>query len=74
MPIRRRRYSQRELDFLAIVYPSLPNDMIGGWLGLISAVTLMVLGPTVKFAVPGFWDVSLLWGKEKNHCGLGAPG
>lgn len=34
---------------------------------------LLVLGPTLKFDVPGFLDVSLLYGKEWNHCGLGAP-
>ena len=34
---------------------------------------LLVLGPTLKFDVPGFLDVSLLFGKEWNHCGLGAP-
>jgi nucleoside-specific outer membrane channel protein Tsx len=31
---------------------------------------LIVAGPTLKFDVPGFLDVSLLWGKEWNHCGL----
>jgi nucleoside-specific outer membrane channel protein Tsx len=34
---------------------------------------LLVLGPTLKFDVPGFLDVSLFAGKEWNHCGLGAP-
>ena len=34
---------------------------------------LVVAGPTLKFDVPGFLDVSLLAGKEWNHCGLGAP-
>lgn len=34
---------------------------------------LVVIGPTLKFDVPGFLDVSLLYGKEWNHCGLGAP-
>lgn len=35
---------------------------------------LLVLGPTLKFDVPkGFVDLSLLLGKEWNHCGLGAP-
>ena len=34
---------------------------------------LLVVGPTLKFVVPGFLDVSLLYGKEWNHCGLGAP-
>lgn len=34
---------------------------------------LLVVGPTLKFDVPGFLDVSLLYGKEWNHCGLGAP-
>ncbi len=34
---------------------------------------LLVVGPTIKFDVPGFLDVSLLAGKEWNHCGLGAP-
>lgn len=32
-----------------------------------------MVGPTLKFDVPGFLDVSLLYGKEWNHCGLGAP-
>lgn len=32
---------------------------------------LLVVGPTLKFDVPGFLDVSLLLGKEWNHCGLG---
>ena len=34
---------------------------------------LLVVGPTLKFDVPGFLDVSLLYGRESNHCGLGAP-
>ncbi len=34
---------------------------------------LFVVGPTLKFDVPGFLDVSLLYGKEWNHCGLGSP-
>lgn len=34
---------------------------------------LLVIGPTLKLDVPIFWDVSLLWGREQNHCGLGAP-
>lgn len=34
---------------------------------------LLVLGPTLKFDVPGFLDISLLLGKEWNRCGLGAP-
>jgi len=34
---------------------------------------LLVVGPTLKFDVPGFLDVSLLYGKEWNHCGLGSP-
>ena len=34
---------------------------------------LVVVGPTLKFDVPGFLDVSLLYGKEWNHCGLGSP-
>ncbi|CAM5781988.1 hypothetical protein [Castellaniella caeni] len=35
---------------------------------------LLVAGPTFSLDVPkGFFDVSLLWGKEWNHCGLGAP-
>jgi hypothetical protein len=35
---------------------------------------LWVVGPTLKFdaPVPGYWDVSLLYGRESNHCGLGA--
>ncbi len=33
---------------------------------------LVVAGPTLKFDVPGFLDVSLLAGKEWNHCGLGS--
>ena len=32
---------------------------------------LLVVGPTLKFDVPGFLDLSLLLGKEWNHCGLG---
>ncbi len=32
---------------------------------------LLVVGPTLKFDVLGFLDVSLLLGKEWNHCGLG---
>jgi nucleoside-specific outer membrane channel protein Tsx len=35
---------------------------------------LLVVGPTLKFDVPGFLDVSLFYGQEWNHCGLGAPG
>ncbi|HRP25058.1 MAG TPA: hypothetical protein PLC66_13850 [Thauera sp.] len=31
---------------------------------------LLVLGPTLKFDVPGFLDLSLLVGKEWNRCGL----
>ncbi|WP_248282000.1 hypothetical protein [Parazoarcus communis] len=34
---------------------------------------LFVVGPTLKFDVPGFLDVSLFYGKEWNHCGLGSP-
>ncbi|MCQ9617251.1 hypothetical protein L1889_11585 [Paenalcaligenes niemegkensis] len=35
---------------------------------------LLVVGPTLRFDVPkGFVDLSLLYGKEWNHCGLGAP-
>lgn len=34
---------------------------------------LFVVGPTLKLDVPGFWDISLLYGRESNHCGLGAP-
>lgn len=34
---------------------------------------LVVVGPTLKFDVPGFLDLSLLAGKEWNHCGLGTP-
>ena len=34
---------------------------------------LLVAGPTLKFDVPGYLDVSLLAGKEWNHCGLGSP-
>lgn len=38
------------------------------------AKRLLVLGPTLKFALPkGFLDLSLLVAKESNHCGLGAP-
>ncbi|MFC3286030.1 hypothetical protein [Litchfieldella rifensis] len=39
---------------------------------------LLLLGPTLKFELPeGFLDVSLLYAREWNHCGLdacGAPG
>lgn len=31
---------------------------------------LLVAGPTLKFDVPGVFDISLLLGKEWNHCGL----
>ena len=34
---------------------------------------LFVVGPTLKFNVPGFLDISLLYGREWNHCGLGRP-
>lgn len=34
---------------------------------------LLVVGPTLKFDVPGFLDVSLLAAREWNHCGLGTP-
>ena len=34
---------------------------------------LLVAGPTLKFNVPGFLDLSLLAGQESNHCGRGAP-
>lgn len=34
---------------------------------------LLVAGPTLKFDVPGFLDLSLLAGQEWNRCGLGAP-
>ena len=38
------------------------------------AKRLLVLGPTLKLALPkGFFDLSLLVAKEWNHCGLGAP-
>ncbi len=33
-----------------------------------------VLGPSLDFDVPGFWNVSLLWRTERNHNGIpGAP-
>ncbi len=32
---------------------------------------LLVIGPTLKFDVPGFLDVSLLFGKEWNHNNFG---
>lgn len=35
---------------------------------------LLVIGPTLKFDVPGFLDVGLLIGREWNHCGLPACG
>ena len=38
---------------------------------------LLLIGPTLKFDVPGFLDVGLFYGKEWNHCGLracAAPG
>lgn len=31
---------------------------------------MLVVGPTLKFDVPGFLDVSLLYAREWNHCGL----
>jgi nucleoside-specific outer membrane channel protein Tsx len=31
---------------------------------------MLVVGPTLKFDVPGFLDVSLLYTQEWNHCGL----
>jgi len=31
---------------------------------------MFVVGPTLKFDVPGFLDVSLLYARESNHCGL----
>lgn len=31
---------------------------------------MAVVGPTLKFDVPGFFDVSLLYTLERNHCGL----
>ena len=34
---------------------------------------LLVLGPTLKFDVPGFLDVSLLFGREWNQNKLGSP-
>jgi len=34
---------------------------------------LLLLGPTFKFDVPGFLDVSLFYAREWNHCGLNAP-
>ncbi len=36
---------------------------------------LIVAGPTLNFDVPnnGFFDLSFLFGKEWNQCGLGAP-
>ncbi|HJV27735.1 MAG TPA: hypothetical protein VJ673_18790 [Aromatoleum sp.] len=33
---------------------------------------MFVVGPTLKFDVPGFLDVSLLYAQEWNHCGLPA--
>lgn len=33
---------------------------------------LLVVGPTLKFDVPGFLDVSLLFGKEWNHNNFGS--
>lgn len=35
---------------------------------------MLVVGPTFKFDVPGFLDVSLLYTQEWNHCGLPACG
>lgn len=38
------------------------------------AKRLLLLGPTLKFALPkGFFDLSLLAAKESNHCDLGKP-
>lgn len=34
---------------------------------------LLVAGPTLRFDVPGYLDVSVLAAREWNHCGLGAP-
>lgn len=31
---------------------------------------MLVVGPTLKFDVPGFLDIGLLYAKEWNHCGL----
>jgi len=33
-------------------------------------VRKFVIGPTIKFAVPGFFDVSLLYRTEQNHNGI----
>ncbi|HRP95797.1 MAG TPA: hypothetical protein PL143_06055 [Rhodocyclaceae bacterium] len=35
---------------------------------------MIVVGPTLKFDVPGFLDLSLLYAREWNHCGLPACG
>lgn len=31
---------------------------------------MFVVGPTINFDVPGFWDLSLMYRTEKNHNGL----
>ena len=31
---------------------------------------VIVVGPTVKFAVPGFLDVGVWYYRERNHCGI----
>ena len=33
---------------------------------------MLVAGPTLKFDVPGYLDISLLYAMEWNHCGLNA--
>ncbi len=34
------------------------------------AKRMLVIGPTVNFDVPGFWDLSVMYRSEKNHNGL----
>lgn len=34
------------------------------------AKRMLVIGPTINFDVPGFWDFSVMYRSEKNHNGL----
>ncbi|NMY02177.1 hypothetical protein HBO12_04390 [Pseudomonas sp. WS 5059] len=40
--------------------------------GFATRKRMLVAGPTLKFDVPGYLDISLLYAMEWNHCGLSA--
>ncbi|XPE63548.1 hypothetical protein ACNKHU_25715 [Shigella flexneri] len=48
----RRAVTSRSLAFYVLVETDHRGAMMGGWLGLITAVVLMILGPTIWVQIP----------------------